>query len=178
MVAATAALLGTRGLAGTSFTDVLAQSRAPRGSIYHHFPNGKRELVVAAVQQTTRQILTYQRTCTARTPAGVLDHFVELFRQSLRRSECRAGCPVAGVALNLDAGAGDLRTIVRSSFRAWTRELTRQLVATGLPRPRARNLALTTLASVEGALVLSRAEGSLAPLELVARELRRLASTG
>ena len=35
------------GLAGTSFTEVLADSGAARGAIYHHFPGGKSELVEA-----------------------------------------------------------------------------------------------------------------------------------
>ena len=42
MVRSAAALFGSRGLSGTSFSDVLADSGAPRGSIYHHFPRGKK----------------------------------------------------------------------------------------------------------------------------------------
>ena len=44
MVRSAAALFGSRGLSATSFSDVLADSGAPRGSIYHHFPGGKKQL--------------------------------------------------------------------------------------------------------------------------------------
>ena len=44
MISSAAALIGAHGLSGTSFSDVLADSGAPRGSIYHHFPGGKRQL--------------------------------------------------------------------------------------------------------------------------------------
>ena len=49
MVASAAALLRRHGVRGTSFGRVLEHSGAPRGSISHHFPGGKREMIGAAV---------------------------------------------------------------------------------------------------------------------------------
>ena len=54
MIAGAARLLARRGLQATSFSTVLAATGAPRGSIYHHFPGGKDELVVAALDATER----------------------------------------------------------------------------------------------------------------------------
>jgi TetR/AcrR family transcriptional regulator, lmrAB and yxaGH operons repressor len=176
MVASAASLIGSRGVRATSFTEVLKDSRAPRGSIYHHFPGGKRQLVGDAMCRTSEQILAYQRTCRADTAAGVVEHFVNLFRLSLVSSQCRAGCPVAGVVIDTYDEQGPLRETARESFRSWIALLTDQLVAVGLTRADARSLSVTTLASVEGGLLLCRAEGSVAPLDQVARQLRSLAS--
>ncbi len=175
MVATAAGLFGRLGVDGTSFTDVLAQSRAPRGSIYYYFPSGKRELVVDAVRWTTRAVLDYQRGCPARTPGGVLHHFVRFFRRSLRASACRNGCPLAAVAVGSYADAAAVRSPVHAGFRAWAALLAGQLQAVGVAPRVARRLAVTTLAAVEGALILARAEGSLAPLDAVDRQLRALA---
>lgn len=177
MVASAASLIGSRGFAATSFTEVLKDSRAPRGSIYHYFPGGKRQLVRDALHQTTEQILAYQRTCTADTAAGVLDHFVDLFRQSLVASQCRAGCPVAGVVIDTEAVDGPLGETARQGFRSWIALLAGQLVVAGLARADARSLAVTTLACAEGGLVLCRAEGTVAPLETIARQLQTLATS-
>lgn len=176
MVASAASLLGSRGVKATSFTEVLSDSGAPRGSIYYHFPKGKRQLVGEALSRTTEQILAYQRTCTADTPAGVLEHFVDLFRRSLTDSECRAGCPVAGVVIDTYSERGPYREVARGSFRSWVSLLTKQLAAVGVPRPAARSLSVTTLASVEGGLILCRAEGTVAPLDLIAEQLSSWAS--
>jgi TetR/AcrR family transcriptional regulator, lmrAB and yxaGH operons repressor len=176
MVASAASLIGARGVRATSFTEVLKDSRAPRGSIYHHFPGGKNQLVLDALRRTSEQVLTYQRGCPARTAPGVVEHFVDLFRQSLTSSECHAGCPVAGVVIDTYANTGPLRRIARASFNAWIGLLTRQLVAVGTPRAKARSLAMTTLASVEGGLILCRAEGTVDPLNSISRQLRILAS--
>ena len=50
MVDSAVILLAKHGLDGTSFTEVLTASGAPRGSIYHHFPGGKDELIAAAIE--------------------------------------------------------------------------------------------------------------------------------
>jgi hypothetical protein len=71
---------------------------------------------------------------------------------------------------------GELLVLGRNGFRAWTELLTRQLVAVRVPRLKARSLAITTLASVEGSLILCRAERSVEPLEQVAEQLRQAAS--
>lgn len=175
MVLSAASLIGSRGVSSTSFTDVLKHSRAPRGSIYHHFPRGKRELVGDAMRWTTEQVLAYQRTCNATTASGVLQHFVELFRQSVVASHCRAGCPVAGVVVDTYSEDEDVLELCRASFRQWISLLTSQLAAVGVPKPRARALAITALASIEGALILCRAERSVAPLATVADQLSHLA---
>ena len=49
MVDSAVVLLAKRGFQGASFSEVLAHSKAPRGSIYHHFPDGKEQLIAAAV---------------------------------------------------------------------------------------------------------------------------------
>jgi AcrR family transcriptional regulator len=88
MVRAAATLIGARGVSATSFADVLEASGAPRGSIYHHFPGGKRQLVAEAVDWTSEQVQGHQRACDATAPTGVIEHFVDL-RRSRRLSDCR-----------------------------------------------------------------------------------------
>ena len=64
--------------------------------------------------------------------------------------------------------------LVRATFRSWAALLAKQLEAVGVPSQRATPIALATLAGMEGALILCRAEGNVKPLEAVAKELMRL----
>jgi TetR/AcrR family transcriptional regulator, lmrAB and yxaGH operons repressor len=50
MVQSAIVLLAKRGYQATSFSEVLTESEAPRGSIYHHFPEGKDQLIAAAIE--------------------------------------------------------------------------------------------------------------------------------
>lgn len=49
MVLSAAALLREHGASATSIDRVLAHSGAPRGSVYHHFPGGRAQLIDEAV---------------------------------------------------------------------------------------------------------------------------------
>src|SRR5260221_11455918 len=51
-------LLAQHGLQATSFAEVLGLTGAPRGSIYHHFPEGKDQLIGAAVDLAGAHALT------------------------------------------------------------------------------------------------------------------------
>jgi AcrR family transcriptional regulator len=174
MVRSAASLIRTRGMSATSFSDVLQESRAPRGSIYHHFPDGKVQLAGDAIRWTSERVLAHQRACRATTAAGVLDCFIDMWRQVVVASRGTAGCVVAGVAIDTVADERGLIDVVRATFRSWTGLLTEQLRATGVPGRRASAIAVATVAGMEGALILCRAEGSSAPLETVAAELKSL----
>jgi len=174
MVRSAASLIRTRGMSGTSFSDLLADSGAPRGSIYHHFPKGKEQLAADAIQWTSERVLAHQRANPATTAQGVLERFIDMWRQTVIVSGGKAGCVVAGVAIDTVAGEPGLIDLVRATFRSWADLLAEQLEAVGVPADRASAIALATLAGMEGALILCRAEGNNRPLETVAAELMRL----
>ena len=174
MVRSAAALIGTRGLNATSFSDVLTHSGAPRGSIYHHFPEGKRQLAEGAIGWTSDQVLGHLRAGRATTPSALLACFIDLWRQSVLASRGSSGCAVAGVAIDIGAFDDDLIEIVRGTFRSWVDELATRLAELKVPPKRARSIASAAVAGMEGALILCRAEGTSKPLEAVAGELMRL----
>jgi len=174
MVRSAASLIRSRGLSATSFSDVLAASGAPRGSIYHHFPRGKEQLAGDAIRWTSERVVAHQRACRATTAAGVLRCFIDMWRQVVLTSNGTEGCVVAGTAIDTVAGERGLIDVVRATFGSWVDLLTEQLEAVGVPTRRASRVAVATLAGMEGALILCRAEGSTGPLETVAAELLRL----
>jgi AcrR family transcriptional regulator len=178
MVRSAASLIRTRGVSATSLSDVLADSGAPRGSIYHHFPKGKEQLAADAIQWTSERVLAHQRANPATTASGVLERFIDMWRQTVIVSGGKAGCVVAGVAIDTVAGEPGLIDVVRATFRSWADLLAEQLEAVGVPADRASAIATATLAGMEGALILCRAEGNSGPLETVAAELMRLLPPG
>ena len=178
MVRSAASLIRTRGVNATSFSEVLADSGTPRGSIYHHFPEGKQQLADDAIRWTSERVLAHLRAGTASTPRDVLTRFIDMWRKVVLDSRGTAGCVVAGVALDTDAGVTGQIDLVRTTFRSWIALLAEQLRAVGVPSDRATSIALTTVAGMEGALILSRAEGNAKPLETVTEELMRLLPPG
>ena len=174
MVRSAASLIRSRGVSATSLSDVLADSGAPRGSIYHHFPDGKAQLAEDAIRWTSERLLAHLRAGAPTGPSVVLERFIAIWRRTVVASAGSAGCVVAGVAIDTVPGEKDLMAVVRATFRSWVAVLGEQLEAAGVPSRRAMPIALAALAAMEGALILCRAEGNVRPLDAVAEELMRL----
>jgi AcrR family transcriptional regulator len=174
MVRSAASLIRSRGVSATSLSDVLADSKAPRGSIYHHFPDGKLQLAEDAITWTSGRVLAHLRAGKPQSPSDVLERFIAMWRQVVVTSAGSAGCVVAGVAIDTGPDDRALMEVVRATFRTWAATLAEELEAVGVPGRRARPIALATLAGMEGALILCRAEGNVKPLDAVAEELKRL----
>src|ERR1700687_2676582 len=137
MVRSAASLIRTRGVSATPFSDVLADSGAPRGSIYQHFPSRKEQLAADAIRWTSERLLAHQRACRAKTAVGVLDCFIDMWRQVVLASGGAAGCVVAGGAIDTVPADRALIDVVRATFRSWVDLLGEQLVAVGVPARRA-----------------------------------------
>jgi len=174
MVRSAASLIRSRGVSATSLSDVVADSGAPRGSIYHHFPDGKRQLAEDAIQWTSERLLAHLRAGAPSNPSDVLERFIDMWRRTVVASGGTAGCVVAGVAIDTVPDETDVMQLVRATFRSWAALLAKQLEAAGVASQRAAPIALATLAGMEGALILCRAEGNVKPLDAVAEELMRL----
>jgi TetR/AcrR family transcriptional repressor of lmrAB and yxaGH operons len=162
-------LLAQRGLQATSFADVLELTGAPRGSVYHHFPGGKDQLVSAAVDRAgarALQTLDGKQGASAEELTAV---FLGLWRELLVRSQCGAGCAVLAVTVGTDSP--ELLQHARTVFRSWRGQLAELFEQSGLSAKQAAQFAATRVAASEGAVVLSRAEQSLEPFDLVAAQL-------
>jgi AcrR family transcriptional regulator len=167
MIVSTALLVRAKGARATSIDDVLAHSRAPRGSIYHHFPGGREELL----REATRFAADYVagRLAGDGDPLAKLDAFVEGYRADLVANDFRPGCPIVAVAIEDGAGLQDLAA---ETFARWTDLLATTFRGAGIRRRPAHELAVTIIAGLEGALVMARAQKSVEPLDTVHRLLR------
>src|SRR5260221_2560324 len=106
-------LLARQGCQATSFSEVLELTGAPRGSVYHHFPGGKDQLVGAAVDRAGARALQTLDGTEGASAEELTTVFLALWRELLVRSDCGAGCAVLAVTVATEsqellqhAGAG------------------------------------------------------------------------
>lgn len=173
MVAGTVRLLAEKGPPGASFGDVLELTGASRGSTYHHFPGGKRELYGAALDLASDRALQVLESVRGRSADIVVKEFFGMWRRLLTDTQLRSGCAVLAVAV-----AGEVTEAVEHAgeiFRAWRGYLETMFVEGGLSRARARALAALTITAAEGSVAIARAERNIEPFELVARQVITLA---
>jgi AcrR family transcriptional regulator len=171
MIRSTAALVCERGVEATALSDVLEHSGAPRGSIYHHFPGGKAQLVEEATRAVGCEFADGMvAALDAGDPLVALRALADVWLTTLRASDFGAGCPVAAVVVEGDRHPS-ARAAAGEAFAAWQRALVDALGRRGIPPARAASLAALAVAAVEGAVVLARAQQSAEPLEQVRDEL-------
>jgi AcrR family transcriptional regulator len=174
MIVSAAELFRERGYSGTGFRDVVAHSGAPRGSIYHHFPDGKAQLAQEVVDLASDVVAArIERAADAGDVQQVLTAFAEGWSRQLERSSFRAGCPVVAVAVEADAEPA-VAAAAAQAFARWEELFARALRRSGVTRARARRIATLSVAAIEGALIQSRVARSTRPVDDVVRELSAL----
>jgi AcrR family transcriptional regulator len=158
-------LLAEKGYAGMELRDVAARGRAPRGSIYHHFPGGKTQLAreAAELEGTTIRDLI-ERSLSERGLKATLSMFGEVFRRRVADHPERIGCPVAAAALARPEDP-ELAAAATAAFQSWERPIAAALRDEGVSAEDAEAFAGLVVSTVEGALLRARAAGSKEPLD-------------
>jgi TetR/AcrR family transcriptional regulator, lmrAB and yxaGH operons repressor len=175
MLDSAVALLRARGAAGVTVESVLAHSGAPRGSVYHHFPGGRSELILAAARQAGDHIAAMiDQSVADGDPHAALDRFVQFWKHALTATNYLAGCPIVALAVDSHQDIPEAAELVRDVFTRWHLGLENLLVAHGVPAQRARRLATLVVASIEGAVILCRAHRDAGPLDDVLAEVTPL----
>ncbi|GAA4245756.1 TetR/AcrR family transcriptional regulator [Dactylosporangium darangshiense] len=179
MLEAAVTALRRHGVAGMSFSEILAASGAARGAIYHHFPGGKTQLVAEAAELNGREVGARFAQLPATTPRQVVVDFLSLVRPVLLESTTGNSCAVAAVAMGYDTAPDE--TLLHASataFASWVDVLADRLTRAGLPHAEAYDLATTLIALLEGAHVLCRASASIEPFDRMCRTAEALAPQG
>ena len=169
LVETTAQLLQRQGLNGTGVLEVLRESGAPRGSLYFHFPGGKEQLTVEAIDYSRSVITAWLRKSldAHSRPRAAFADITERYARRLERSGYTLGCPIAAVALEGTPLSDNLRRASEAALAEWEELLSGYLAERGLGADRARSVATAFICSLEGALMLARARRTAEPMRAV-----------
>jgi TetR/AcrR family transcriptional regulator, lmrAB and yxaGH operons repressor len=159
------------GVAGTGIAEILATSGVTRRSIYLNFPGGKAELVAAATRSAGDDMSTTMRSYMEQgDPIGA---FTRMWSEVLVSTDFEGGCPIVAAASSRDESP-EGATAAADVFAEWARLLADRFRVDGIDRAVAESLSTMVVASVEGAVILSRAARSTKPLEQVSHHLNEL----
>jgi AcrR family transcriptional regulator len=168
IVQRSAELFRRQGFAGTGVKQIVAAASAPFGSLYHFFPGGKEQLGEETIRFSGA---IYGQLIDAfykpgRDPVVATRAFFAAAAQTLRETDYADACPIATIALEASSTSEPLRAACADVFDSWIDSASARFCDEGVPRKRARALALSMLCSLEGAFVLARALRSTEPVEV------------
>ncbi|MFE7421172.1 TetR/AcrR family transcriptional regulator [Rhodococcus sp. NPDC057529] len=172
-------LFRQQGYSQTAFSDVLAASGTPRGSVYFHFPGGKQELARSVADLHIDATIDAVRALRskARSPGALVSGYIRESRDRLLSTDYTEGCAVAPLVTETLTAQPELAHAVGHGFSRIIDELSAALTDLGVPANRAHALAAHALAGVEGALIVSRATRSVASFDALIVDLANLADT-
>jgi AcrR family transcriptional regulator len=175
IVGAAADLVLRRGARGTSLDDICTGTATSKSQLFHYFPGGKAELVRAIVALQGERVMDAQRPALDRLDSwDAWDRWHDLVLAHYERSDAVLGCPIGSLASEMAAVDPVLRREIAEYFETWRMRMERGLESMrsqGLLRPSAdpAGLALATLASLQGGLLLTQTTQSFEPLEVALR---------
>jgi TetR/AcrR family transcriptional regulator, transcriptional repressor for nem operon len=147
-------LFRERGFDGIGVADLMKHAGLTHGGFYGHF-SSKEDLMAQACDRALAQSAAKWAKFCAQPGSKPLSSIAKSYLSTRNRDDRGAGCAVA--ALGVDASRQGLG--VRHAITEGVRSLVRILAGTipGKSRAAKRRAALTTFASMVGALVLARA---------------------
>jgi TetR/AcrR family transcriptional repressor of nem operon len=170
IVAQAAPIFNRSGFAGTSLSELMAATGLQKGGIYRHFKS-KEELAAAAFDHAWGRAWNARWSGIDKAAPAIqqLRQFVVNFVDN-RAELVPGGCPVLNTAVDSDDGNLALRNRARKALARWIKRI-EDTVSAGIADGDIRSdvdprLAATILvATLEGALMISRLQGSKLALQ-------------
>lgn len=176
IIAITCDLLEAQGYHATGLNQILAESKAPKGSLYHYFPGGKEELTSEAIGRTGQSLVARIREELDRieNSTEAIPSFIHDIAYHVEASGFRSGGPLMIVAMETAISSERLNQACRKAYRLLQKAFQEKLESDGYSTERATQLAEFVTASIEGGIVLSRTNHSGDALRNVADTLATL----
>jgi TetR/AcrR family transcriptional repressor of nem operon len=180
IVAAAAALIHERGVAGTTFEDVRTAAGVSGSQLSHYFA-GKDELVQAVIDHQADIIVANQEQAALGTTEGV-KAWRDMVVAAARSVGGKGGCPLGSLGGQLAETDPEARALIAAGFARWSAAIgdgLRSLQSAGrLPAGVTPDeLAVTLLAALQGGLLLAQVQRDTRPLETAVDTILALAAT-
>ena len=170
LIEAARELFLSKGYEASSVADVLARAEVNSGSLYYFFKT-KEQLLLAVLDEYVDLLEPMVLRPAFERVSDPLDRVFAVlagYRQMLVMSDCRLGCPIGNLALEMSEKSEAVREKIALNFRNWRKAIRQCLVDARdrLPPNLDRHkLAAFILTVMEGGVMQARVHRSLEPFD-------------
>src|ERR1700691_4234533 len=163
-------LFWDRGFAGTSMADLLAHADVNSGSFYHFFESKEALLreVLEGYLHALRPMVVDPAFALTDEPVERIFGILAGYRGRILQTECRYGCPLGRLALEIDPENLPAHKLIAENFQSWIGAIRECIEQLKDRLPKSTNpdaLSTYVLAVMEGGVMLSRSYGSVEPFD-------------
>ncbi|WP_066254505.1 TetR/AcrR family transcriptional regulator [Neobacillus drentensis] len=169
-------LFQQKGYKGVGITEILNACNISKGSFYHHFPNGKEELLITCLQSINETITTSiefffnHYPTTQEATHAMIDKLVADFE----REGTIAAATFTSIVSEMGSLSDPARNVCLDLYSKMQRIYSTKLVAEGFPQETAHSIALMMTASLEGGIMLCLTQSSSDPLKIISNVIPNL----
>ncbi|OAB47429.1 TetR/AcrR family transcriptional regulator [Paenibacillus antarcticus] len=169
-------LFQQKGYKSVGLTEILKACNVTKGALYHHFPNGKEQLLIACLQVLNEVIMTDIESIFRRhlsTKEALLSIIDKLIRD-LETEGTITGYTFSSIVSEMATVSEPVRHACSALYENIQQIYSAKLVTDGLSNESASAIALLMTASIEGAMMLCLTQQSSDPLKTIAKLLPKL----
>jgi TetR/AcrR family transcriptional repressor of nem operon len=179
VIDAASRLICIHGYSNTSLDDILRESGVGKGNFYHYFKN-KEALGFAIIDQVigkfSEKVLEPVFSSCELSPLEKVERFLDYVVAAQRRKGCVGGCPIGNLAMELSDVHEGFRQRLAEVFRLWQERIEEALGQAKIQgslsdQADPQRLAHFLVASLEGAILLTKVTKEIGVMEQCAKEL-------
>ncbi|MBD7946030.1 TetR/AcrR family transcriptional regulator [Psychrobacillus sp. FSL K6-2684] len=161
------------GFEAVSIATIIKECNTTKGALYHHFPNGKEELLLAAIQYTGKIMLQDTRNLLSESadPIKILSSHLNHIASQVELNREIDGVPIGNIAGEMAIKNNEIRLACDQVFKSWQQLIKDKFIDCGMQEEDASNLAITLNALFEGGILLSITSASGDPLRAIAKQI-------
>lgn len=173
IIKTTAQLFRLYGYEGVSITTIVKACETTKGALYHHFPNGKEQLLLAAIDYTENLMVndTTQMLNRHEDPIEAIQQHIEFIATQVEERIEYVGIPIGNIAGDMALKNEAVRQACANVFLRCEALFEEKLMASGFAEDDSNALAFTINALYEGGILLSVTHASGDPLRAIAKQI-------
>jgi TetR/AcrR family transcriptional repressor of lmrAB and yxaGH operons len=169
-------LFQQKGYKGVGVNEILKVCNLTKGALYHHFPNGKEELLIACLQSMNEAITTdiediFKRYSTTQEATQAM---IQKLVTDFDREGTLTGYTFSSMVSEMASLSEPVRNACSLLYTKIEGIYSNKLVEDGFSKETAHSIALMMTASIEGGMMLCLTQKASDPLKVISRALPNL----
>jgi len=162
-----------KGYKAASLSSILNIANAKKGSMYHYF-SSKKEMVLAMIEEKVKIRVQDNWSQLEACEENILELLISILKESSNRDFTK-GCPLGNLLQECSCEDKDFSDLLNGIFGNWS-ELFEQTLKKAYETDEIvkidfKNTALFLIASIEGAILISKQSGSSKEFDICMRQL-------
>ncbi|SES38287.1 TetR/AcrR family transcriptional regulator [Psychrobacillus sp. OK032] len=172
-------LFQQKGYKGVGLNEIIKSCNISKGSLYHHFPNGKEELLIACLQSLNEEITKdiveiFDRYPTTHKATNAL---ISKLINNFETEGTLTGYTFSSMVSEMASLSDSVRNACAKLYSAIQTIYFHKLVVDGFSNDEASSHALMMTASIEGGMLLCLTQKASEPLQVIAEVLPPILKT-